>query len=467
MSNAGFTVSDAVSDIDTGLFSNFSLSSTVAGAQLPAWIGAVDTTWSNASNWVNGVPGATTGTTSTGTAIFDGSPNNLQPVVDLNRNLQNITFTSYNVGAVTLGTVGGNSLLLTSGGAISVDTSVVNSQKVNAPLILEGAGGTYAITNNSAASNVTLSIGGQVSGGAAGTTVLTLNGSNTGANIVSGAIVDGSATHLAVNKSGVGAWTLSAANTYSGATTISGGTLNIPAGSSLGNTAISVSNATLAVLPGAGSISAGTGGNGPAGASLAISVGGVFSMVDGAVGTFNVQQQNSFASPGLSLNSATLNFDLGTSAADEILLSSVGTASVGGTNSIGITTLGSSIGSGPFTLISAPGGGLTGTFQFTGGTTSKYVNLNNTYYQLSLNDTSTALSLSVVPLSYFVLDTFNVPSPTTYSAHSPDINLPRPGGFYTGQCGNNSIQPGNGTIGQNNGEGCRFRVPAAIPSRQR
>jgi autotransporter-associated beta strand protein len=78
--------------------------------------------------------------------------------------------------------------------------------------------------------------------GAAGTDqrkTLTLQGSTPGAGEMAGKIVDsslGNAGEVAtsVTKAGTGTWTLSAANTYTGPTTISGGTLAVSADNNLG-----------------------------------------------------------------------------------------------------------------------------------------------------------------------------------------------------------------------------------------
>ncbi len=109
--------------------------------------------------------------------------------------------------------------------ATLASTDVVET--INAPLVLQGAG--YTITNNAASGNGagsgTLKIGGQISGGSAVATTLTLRGSNTNANLVSGNIVNGSATALAVTKTDAGTWILSGNNTYTGKTSVSSGTL--------------------------------------------------------------------------------------------------------------------------------------------------------------------------------------------------------------------------------------------------
>ena len=58
-----------------------------------------------------------------------------------------------------------------------------------------------------------------------GTRTLTLTGNNTGANTFAMILGDSGAGATSLAKSGAGRWVLSAANTYSGATTISAGTL--------------------------------------------------------------------------------------------------------------------------------------------------------------------------------------------------------------------------------------------------
>jgi fibronectin-binding autotransporter adhesin len=69
----------------------------------------------------------------------------------------------------------------------------------------------------------------------AGIKTLTLQGSTAGTGEIAGKIVDNSATNkTSVTKAGSGKWTLSNANTYTGGTTISAGTLGIGNSSALG-----------------------------------------------------------------------------------------------------------------------------------------------------------------------------------------------------------------------------------------
>lgn len=118
---------------------------------------------------------------------------------------------------------------------------MVNAQTVNAPLVLEGD---YTFTSGASSSSATLSFGGGITPGAtSGTTTLVLNGANGGANTISGVLADNDAGQLAVTMSGTGIWILSAANTYSGGTTVSSGTLTTTAAGSIGSGPLIVSAA--------------------------------------------------------------------------------------------------------------------------------------------------------------------------------------------------------------------------------
>ncbi len=212
--------------------------------------------WSNIANWSGGTPpGSTTGATDADIALFNSGIANTwgnavgNPVVinSASQNLGGINFDAA-AGSYFIGSTAGNPLLLTSGGSIQIlgTFGSANTETINAPLVIEG--GTYTFANNSGAG--ILDFGGAISGGSAVAAVLNLNGANTTANTVSGIISNGSAASLGVTQNGAGAWTLTGANTYTGATTINNGTINISgaAGSINGSSGITLDNGTLTVI---------------------------------------------------------------------------------------------------------------------------------------------------------------------------------------------------------------------------
>ena len=198
---------------------------------------ATDGNWATSTNWLGGAaPGSTSITTSTDIATFNaaiahtwGNSAANPVVIDANRNVSGISFTTA-AGNYFIGSTGGNTLLVSNGGAIQILSALTATnaiETVNAPLQLQGAA--YTLANNSAngagAGAGTLNIGGGITG-KTGTPVLTLGGSNTNANTVSGIIANGSATSVSVTKTGAGLWILSGTNTYTGGTTVSAGTLD-------------------------------------------------------------------------------------------------------------------------------------------------------------------------------------------------------------------------------------------------
>src|SRR5207302_9976335 len=118
-------------------------------------------------------------------------------------NIKSITFgvcVGNVAGAYTIGTTGGNSLLLSSGGSISItNNSGGNVETVNAPIVLEPASnttaGTYSFNNLSGTGSNILVIGGTVTGGTTtqGITLTLTGGSGPSGNEVKGIISDGGA----------------------------------------------------------------------------------------------------------------------------------------------------------------------------------------------------------------------------------------------------------------------------------
>lgn len=206
----------------------------------------VDGAWENTNNWVElDAPGSTSGTTSTDTATFNANSSVKTIVPDANRNIKSIVFDTSSAAAYIIGTTGGNALLLSDGGAIQMKSAVNNTETINAPLLLQGS---YAFTNDATSSSRLLNFGGAISGTAASgsTTTLTIAGSNTGANTLSGIVGDGAnGGKLALGKSGAGTWVLGGANTFSGGTTLSEGTLHLNNASAIGTGLLTIGGGKL------------------------------------------------------------------------------------------------------------------------------------------------------------------------------------------------------------------------------
>ncbi len=161
-------------------------------------------------------------------AFFNISTVNTPQIVNLNgaQSALGLSFTSSDTVSLQSGTpsriltLGASGITKTGTGAITIG-SVVSNQNVTLEL---SANQSWINNNNTGAINV-------LNGVAPSTAVnrlLTLDGTSTAANTVSGVIANNNnAGVMSLTKAGTGTWVLSGANTYSGVTTINGGTLSV------------------------------------------------------------------------------------------------------------------------------------------------------------------------------------------------------------------------------------------------
>lgn len=167
--------------------------------------------------------------TGSGTLKFTGAFTSTDPTAfNLNfTNGSNVATNNAAGSSPTPGTVGGNVMTATAAGLAGGTT------------ITSISGNSYTLSNPFTGTTGAVST-------TFGTTArtLTLTGSNAGANEISSTLADSSdGGVLGINKTGEGAWTLSGTSTYTGATTVSAGTLFVT-GSLASDVAVNA-NATL------------------------------------------------------------------------------------------------------------------------------------------------------------------------------------------------------------------------------
>lgn len=297
-------------------------------------------------------------------------------------------------GAGTL-QLSGNGTLGNVNNALNIASGILDLNRTSQAVGKLTSTGSGGVILNNGSSPSTLTVG---------------SGDATGGNF-SGAIGDNNnagAGTVSLTKIGAGTITLSGPSTYTGATTVNGGTLALASPGGLGNTAITVTaGAALSVRPGSGSISVGSTSNPAAGATISLSFGGgalnggTLDMLDGAIGTLNIKQGSGVAT-GMTLGtSGPLNppvvaleiSDNGSlTAADQIFVTNGVTVGLGTGALISITPVGSNpLHTGTYPLITA--GSFANADRFSLTTASIAVGTNQ--YNLALSNSGTVENLIV------------------------------------------------------------------------
>lgn len=218
-------------------------------ADSATWNGFTGTLWSDLSNWNIG-PGAVPGTGNTATFSSAGNGNT---TIDLGAGvtLGTLLFDTSTAAAYTigLGAVNSQTLTLNDSGAITVNATVVANELIQAALVLglDATAQNYTIANNSTTNSLTLA--GTITGGSSGTAgakTLNLFSAAGGNLILNGVIGQGGASSLPLVKTGSGILELNAANTYTGITTISAGTVKLGNAAGLGSSAAATDHTVVA-----------------------------------------------------------------------------------------------------------------------------------------------------------------------------------------------------------------------------
>ena len=151
--------------------------------------------------------------------------------------------------------VGGNYSFVIGGSDSTTFSGVINNGSGTVSLTKSGTGaltlsGTSTYSGTTTISNGTLQVAGLLGGGNYGAAIsnnASLAFSNSASQTLSG-VISGSGT---LTKAGLGTLTLSQANSYSGGTTITGGTVQISAGGSAGGSTAGLGTGTVSIGSGA------------------------------------------------------------------------------------------------------------------------------------------------------------------------------------------------------------------------
>ena len=247
---AGSTGDHRINNSSSGTTLNITNSIVMANARLVMQAtGAINVTGVISGN--SGLIKSSTGNgtlTLNGLNTYDGGTSNSAGVININ------TLKNVNGGASSLGnpTTAANGIINLTGGSVGLTytgTGDTSDRGINTGT---GTGTTTLTQSGTGLFKIGGSIVGNGTAGTAGIRTLALAGATSGTGELSGVISDYSAAvPTAVTKSGSGTWTLSGANLYTGATTVSAGLLVVN-GSTSASSGVTV--AAASALGGTGTI---------------------------------------------------------------------------------------------------------------------------------------------------------------------------------------------------------------------
>lgn len=242
---------------------------------------AATKTWSNTStnatnagSWTGGLPGAADiGAFTAGTAT-----NN--PQLRGNLSLLGLTFGASTAGWTFTGNSGTRTLTIGTSGIVSDSANTQTFSGANLAIALSGAA---TFTSNSTGG---LTFASTLASFNNGGNLLTLAGTSTSANNLIAEVIAGTG---GLTKSGSGTWTLSAANTYSGATTVTAGILAYGTNNAINTGTVTVNGGTAILDLGAnrtdtvGTVTVAGGGSITGSGTSALTTTGTFEMQSGSV----------------------------------------------------------------------------------------------------------------------------------------------------------------------------------------
>ncbi len=233
----------------------------------------------NAStNWVRIQPAATLDKTGTNTITF-AAPVANDGVLQIAGGVLSLSSAMSGTGSINVSSTGdgtGSTARIELNGNVNIPNPITFAQR-NDPANSDGIRNVSG--NNTLSGPITIVAGGNQARVSSNAGLLTLAGNistnatssrnfylqGTGNGVVSGVIADNSANaagNINLFKQGTGTWTLEGANTYTGTTTISAGTLQLSQVSSTTVTAGAIANYTFDNVSGTTVVNSGTGGAG-------------------------------------------------------------------------------------------------------------------------------------------------------------------------------------------------------------
>jgi fibronectin-binding autotransporter adhesin len=199
--------------------------------------GSATNAWGTGGNWSPTDVAAAAGgavPAAADVAVFNISALTSNQTIDLgaDRTIAGLRFVSSGTSLIQAGgtnrllTIGASGIVKSGAGAVTIGSGTAN-QNVGIRL---SADQTWQSNNNSSA----LVINNTLTASSAANRILTLGGSSTATNQINAVISNNGAGVFSLVKSGASLWVLNAANTFSGGTTLSAGTLRVLNNSGLG-----------------------------------------------------------------------------------------------------------------------------------------------------------------------------------------------------------------------------------------
>ncbi len=214
------------------LTGNQSGNNTIAGLIQDNNTGAIGLTKSNSGTWWL----AHTASTYSGATAINAGVLKVSQLADAG------TASSIGTGAanptIRIGSANATATLsyLGSGSSTNRQVQIGNTGNQTSTSVIENEGSGALIFTNPAFNSSVVTTGGRV---------LVLGGANPDANEIQGTIQNNDTGAVSLVKRGEGLWILSGGNTFTGATTVEGGTLRIGTGSNLANQAVTIRQGTL------------------------------------------------------------------------------------------------------------------------------------------------------------------------------------------------------------------------------